>query len=69
MAENDAAWREWDAALERVKSAGDALRALSGESEDSRKRRVAEDELDDALEALEDAADKITDDDDDDDDD
>jgi hypothetical protein len=67
--ENDAAWDEWEDALKRVKSAGDALKELSGGSQITQKREDAEEELEAALEALEDAADKITSDDDDEDDD
>jgi hypothetical protein len=67
VAANDPAWQQWDAALTRVKSAADALKALSGQSQTSEKQRDdAEDELEDAMEALEKAAEKITSDDDDD---
>jgi len=64
VAKDDPAWNEWDAAIKRVNSAAAALRELSGQSQ---KRKDAEEELEDALDALEEAADKITSDDDDDD--
>jgi hypothetical protein len=63
VAKDDPAWNEWDAAMKRVNSAAAALRELSGQSE---KRKDAEEDLEDALDALEEAADKITSDDDDD---
>jgi hypothetical protein len=63
VAKDDPAWSEWDAAMKRVNSAAAALRELSGQSQ---KRKDAEEELEDALDALEEAADKITSDDDDD---
>ena len=65
VAANDPAWQQWDAALNRVKSAADALRALSGQSSE-KQRDDAEDELEAAMDALDKAADKITSDDDDD---
>lgn len=64
VAKDDPAWNEWDAAIKRVNSAAAALRELSGQSQ---KRKDVEEELEDALDALEEAADKITSDDDDDD--
>ena len=67
IAANDPAWQQWDAALTRVKTAADALRALSGQSSE-KQRDDAEDELEEAMDALDKAADKITSDDDDDDD-
>jgi hypothetical protein len=63
VAKDDPAWNEWDAAMKRVNSAAAALRELSGQSQ---KRKDVEEELEDALDALEEAADKITSDDDDD---
>jgi hypothetical protein len=63
VAKDDPAWNEWDAAIKRVNSAAAALRELSGQSQ---KRKDVEEELEDALDALEEAADKITSDDDDD---
>jgi hypothetical protein len=68
VGENDLAWHEWDAALKRVNSAANALKELSGQSQKTQERKDAEEELEAALDALDEAADNITSDDDDDDD-
>jgi hypothetical protein len=62
--ENDDAWKEWEAALNRVTKAANAIKELRG-SQDSQKMKAAEDELGAALEDLEEAAERITNDDDD----